>query len=57
MLCSSRFYVYLCLATYKLRIGSMLLFPSWLGHGVETNMSEESRITIAFNIGMTTNTE
>ncbi len=41
---------------YKPRIGSMLLFPSWLMHGVETNMSEESRISIAFNIGMTANT-
>jgi len=30
----------------------MLLFPSWLLHGVDMNMSEEVRIAISFNIGM-----
>lgn len=40
--------------SYKPQPGSMLLFPSWLLHGVETNLSEESRVSISFNIGMKT---
>ena len=32
--------------------GTMLLFPSWLLHGVEMNMSGEPRISLSFNIGM-----
>ncbi|MBD2176304.1 hypothetical protein H6F42_05140 [Pseudanabaena sp. FACHB-1998] len=39
--------------SYKAHAGTMLLFPSWLLHGVDTNMSEESRICVSFNIGMT----
>jgi uncharacterized protein (TIGR02466 family) len=38
--------------SYKPEVGMMLLFPSWLMHGVETNMSEETRISVSFNIGM-----
>jgi uncharacterized protein (TIGR02466 family) len=38
--------------SYKPREGTMLLFPSWLLHGVEMNMSEEVRISLSFNIGM-----
>jgi uncharacterized protein (TIGR02466 family) len=38
--------------SYKPEVGLMLLFPSWLMHGVETNMSEENRISMSFNIGM-----
>lgn len=30
---------------------SLIIFPSWLQHYVEPNMSEESRISISFNIG------
>ena len=30
--------------------GSILLFPSWLQHGVKTNMSDETRVSISFNI-------
>lgn len=37
---------------YKPTVGTMLLFPSWLLHGVEMNMSEEVRISLSFNIGM-----
>ncbi|PSB41710.1 TIGR02466 family protein [Chamaesiphon polymorphus] len=37
---------------YKPMVGTMLLFPSWLLHGVEMNMSEEVRISVSFNIGM-----
>jgi Putative 2OG-Fe(II) oxygenase len=36
----------------KPHAGTMLLFPSWLLHGVEMNMSEELRISLSFNIGM-----
>ncbi|MDX2256490.1 MAG: TIGR02466 family protein [Pseudanabaenaceae cyanobacterium bins.39] len=39
--------------SYKAREGTMILFPSWLLHGVDINMSEESRICVSFNIGMT----
>jgi uncharacterized protein (TIGR02466 family) len=38
--------------SYKPHEGMMLLFPSWLLHGVEMNMSEENRISLSFNIGM-----
>jgi uncharacterized protein (TIGR02466 family) len=38
--------------SYKAHVGTMILFPSWLLHGVEMNMSEEVRISISFNIGM-----
>jgi uncharacterized protein (TIGR02466 family) len=39
--------------SYKPEAGAMLLFPSWLMHGVETNLSDEARISMSFNIGMT----
>jgi uncharacterized protein (TIGR02466 family) len=38
--------------SYKPYEGMMLLFPSWLLHGVEPNMSDETRISLSFNIGM-----
>jgi uncharacterized protein (TIGR02466 family) len=38
--------------SYKPHEGTMLLFPSWLLHGVEMNVSEEVRISVSFNIGM-----
>jgi uncharacterized protein (TIGR02466 family) len=38
--------------TYKPYEGMMLLFPSWLSHGVETILSDEDRVYINFNIGM-----
>ncbi len=38
--------------SYKPREGTMILFPSWLLHGVDMNMSEEIRICLSFNIGM-----
>jgi uncharacterized protein (TIGR02466 family) len=40
--------------SYKPQAGTMLLFPSWLLHGVEMNMSAELRISLSFNIGMFT---
>jgi uncharacterized protein (TIGR02466 family) len=38
--------------SYKPQAGTMLLFPSWLLHSVEMNMSKELRISLSFNIGM-----
>lgn len=32
--------------------GVMLMFPSWLLHGVETSLSAEDRVSLSFNIGM-----
>ncbi len=37
--------------TYKPTEGLFIIFPSWLWHGVEPNQSEESRISLSFNIG------
>jgi uncharacterized protein (TIGR02466 family) len=39
--------------SYQPQAGTMLLFPSWLLHGVEMNMSDDLRISLSFNIGMT----
>jgi len=30
--------------------GSILLFPGWLNHGVKTNMTDETRVSVSFNI-------
>ena len=38
--------------SYQPQAGMMLLFPSWLLHGVEMNMSGEPRISLSFNVGM-----
>jgi uncharacterized protein (TIGR02466 family) len=42
--------------TYKPTEGRMLIFPSWLMHGVEPNLSDRDRVSISFNIGMLANT-
>ncbi|PZO41906.1 MAG: hypothetical protein DCF19_08540 [Pseudanabaena frigida] len=39
--------------TYRATEGKMIIFPSWLNHGVEPNLSEEDRVCISFNISMT----
>ena len=31
-------------------VGTMIMFPSWLEHGVKQNMSDAERISIAFNM-------
>jgi uncharacterized protein (TIGR02466 family) len=31
-------------------IGTMIMFPSWLEHGVKQNMSDAERISFAFNM-------
>jgi uncharacterized protein (TIGR02466 family) len=38
--------------SYQPQAGTMLLFPSWLQHGVEMNRSDDLRISLSFNIGM-----
>ena len=36
--------------TYPAEIGGIILFPSWLSHGVTANRSDEDRISVSFNI-------
>jgi len=38
--------------TYQPIEGRMLIFPSWLMHGVEPNLSDDSRVSISFNISL-----
>ncbi|VTR99647.1 TIGR02466 family protein [Tuwongella immobilis] len=38
--------------TYAPRVGRMLLFPSWLQHGVEPNLSQVDRICLSFNLAV-----
>lgn len=35
---------------YRAAAGLLIVFPSWLQHAVEPNLSEESRVSIAFNM-------
>ena len=35
---------------YKPQEGKILLFPGWLKHGVKTNNTDNTRISLAFNI-------
>jgi uncharacterized protein (TIGR02466 family) len=37
---------------FKPKEGMLVIFPSWFWHGVEPNLSEECRISISFNIGV-----
>jgi uncharacterized protein (TIGR02466 family) len=37
---------------YKPETGKIILFPSWIPHGVNINNSQEDRISIAFNLGV-----
>lgn len=37
---------------YEPPAGSLLIFPSWLKHQVTPNLSNEDRITLAFNVGV-----
>ncbi len=32
--------------------GTLVIFPSWLEHGVNQNLSDADRISIAFNINL-----
>jgi uncharacterized protein (TIGR02466 family) len=38
--------------SYKPQVGTMFIFPSWLLHSVEMNLSGELRISLSFNVGM-----
>ena len=40
-----------CLWWLPANEGSLYIFPSWLKHRVEPNMSDEERISISFNVG------
>jgi len=35
---------------YKPHVGRLMLFPSWLKHGVNKNLSDNERISFSFNI-------
>lgn len=37
---------------FKPQAGACFIFPSWFWHGVESNLSEEERISISFNIAV-----
>ena len=36
---------------YKPQVGRLLIFPGWLLHGVEPNLSDETRVCVSFNVG------
>jgi uncharacterized protein (TIGR02466 family) len=38
--------------TYKPAAGRMIIFPSWLLHGVDPNLGQEERVSLSFNIGL-----
>jgi uncharacterized protein (TIGR02466 family) len=38
------------LAVYKPQVGKLLLFPSWLEHGVQENRTDSERLSLSFNI-------
>lgn len=35
----------------NIQTGDILLFPSWLNHGVKANLTDKPRINVAFNFG------
>jgi uncharacterized protein (TIGR02466 family) len=37
---------------YEPKPGRMLLFPSWLQHGVEPNHTDVDRVCVSFNVGL-----
>lgn len=37
---------------YEPLAGRMMLFPGWLDHGVEPNLSDEERVCLSFNISV-----
>ena len=39
-------------AAYTPCEGKLVIFPSWLWHGVEPNLSDETRVSISFNVGV-----
>ncbi len=41
----------------SVRNGTLLMFPSWLEHSVDANMSKEERISVSFNVMFSSFTE
>ena len=41
----------------RVKNGTLLVFPSYLQHSVDANMSEEERISISFNVMFSSLTE
>jgi uncharacterized protein (TIGR02466 family) len=41
----------------RVKNGTLLMFPSYLEHSVDANMSEEERISISFNLMFSSFTE
>lgn len=39
-------------AVYKPEVGKLLLFPSWLKHSVQGNLSDKDRYSLSFNYGV-----
>ena len=39
--------------THKPSVGKLILFPSWLQHGVKTNETDYTRVSFSFNINFT----
>ena len=35
--------------------GMLILFPGWLEHGVETQLSDHKRVSVSFNLGFIRN--
>lgn len=35
---------------HKPKVGKIVLFPSWLNHGIMTNLTDNERISLSFNI-------
>jgi uncharacterized protein (TIGR02466 family) len=38
------------LAAYRPQVGKLILFPSWLEHGVQENQTDHERLSLSFNI-------
>ena len=41
----------------RVRNGTLLMFPAWLEHSVDANMSKEERISVSFNVMFSSFTE
>ena len=36
--------------TFKPKVGDLIVFPSWLVHGVDATESEQARVSFSFNL-------
>jgi uncharacterized protein (TIGR02466 family) len=41
--------------TYKAMTSAIYIFPGWLKHSVQPNLTSEDRISVSFNYGIKTN--